>query len=34
MHNAGAAQTTTVALAGKKLRFAMPADGWATVVAR
>ena len=34
MHNAGSAQTTTVALAGKKLTFAIPADGWATVVAR
>ena len=34
MHNAGSAQTMTVALAGKKLEFAMPADGWATVVSR
>jgi glucosylceramidase len=34
MHNAGAAQTTTVAVAGTKLRFAIPADGWATIVAR
>jgi glucosylceramidase len=34
LHNAGSAQMTTVALAGKKLRFAMPADGWATVVSR
>ena len=32
MHNAGSAQTMTIALGGKKLRFAMPADGWATVV--
>jgi glucosylceramidase len=34
MYNGGAARTTTVALAGKKLSFAMPADGWATVVSR
>jgi glucosylceramidase len=32
MHNAGSAQTMTVALAGRRLQFAMPADGWATVV--
>jgi glucosylceramidase len=32
--NAGAAKTTTVAVAGKKLQFAMPGNGWATVVAR
>ena len=34
MHNAGSAQTMTVALAGKKLGFAIPSDGWATVVSR
>jgi glucosylceramidase len=34
MRNAGAARMTTVAIGGKKLQFAMPADGWATVVAR
>jgi glucosylceramidase len=34
MHNAGAAATVTVALAGKKLEFAIPGDGWATVVSR
>jgi glucosylceramidase len=32
--NSGAAKTMTVAAAGKKLQFAMPANGWATVVAR
>jgi len=32
MHNAGSAQTMTVALAGRKLQFTMPGDGWATVV--
>jgi glucosylceramidase len=34
LRNAGSDQTMTVALAGQKLRFAMPADGWATVVSR
>jgi glucosylceramidase len=34
MHNAGSAHTATIALAGKKFSFAVPADGWATVVAR
>jgi glucosylceramidase len=34
MFNASAAKTMTVAVAGQKLRFAMPANGWATVVAR
>jgi glucosylceramidase len=34
MYNAGAATTTTVSIAGKKLQFAMPATGWATVVSR
>jgi glucosylceramidase len=34
MFNSGAAKTATVAAAGKKLQFAMPANGWSTVVAR
>ena len=34
LYNSGAAKTVTVAAAGKKLQFAVPADGWATVVAR
>jgi len=34
IHNPGAAQTMTVSLAGKALRFAMPGAGWATVVAQ
>jgi glucosylceramidase len=34
MYNAGAAKTMTVAIAGKKLQFAMPATGWATVSSR
>jgi glucosylceramidase len=33
LYNAGSARTMTVAAAGKKLQFAMPANGWATVVA-
>jgi glucosylceramidase len=32
MYNAGPAKIMTVALGGKMLQFAMPADGWATVV--
>jgi glucosylceramidase len=32
MYNADAARTITVAIAGKKLRLAMPSNGWATVV--
>jgi len=32
MYNAGSARTTTVAAAGKRLQFAMPASGWATIV--
>ena len=32
MYNSGPAKTTTVAVGGKKLQFAMPANGWATVV--
>jgi glucosylceramidase len=34
MYNAGSARPVTVAVAGKKLQFAMPASGWATVVSR
>jgi glucosylceramidase len=34
LYNGGAAKMMTVAAAGKTLRFAMPAAGWATVVAR
>jgi glucosylceramidase len=34
LYNAGAATKTTVALAGKKLQFQLPARGWATVKAR
>jgi glucosylceramidase len=34
MYNADAAKTINVAIAGKKLQLAMPANGWATVVAR
>jgi len=34
LYNSGAAKMTTVAIAGRKLQFAMPASGWATVVAR
>jgi glucosylceramidase len=32
IYNAGSARTLTAAIAGKKLQFAMPANGWATVV--
>ena len=32
--NAGPARTMTVAARGKKLRFSMPANGWATIVGR
>ncbi len=31
MYNSGAANQTTVAVAGKKLQFDMPANGWATI---
>jgi glucosylceramidase len=34
IYNAGSARTMTVAAAGATLQFAMPAGGWATVVAR
>jgi glucosylceramidase len=33
-YNSGAEKTATIALAGKKLQFTMPANGWATVVAK
>jgi glucosylceramidase len=32
MYNSGAAKTMIMAAAGKKLQFAMPGNGWATVV--
>ena len=31
MYNSGSASTYTLAIAGKKVTFAMPAAGWATV---
>jgi glucosylceramidase len=31
MYNSGSASTYTIAIAGKKMQFAMPAAGWATV---
>lgn len=31
MYNSGAAATYILAVGGKKLQFAMPANGWATV---
>ena len=34
LYNSGDAKTTTVAMAGKQLQFAMPGNGWATLVAR
>jgi len=34
MYNGGAARTATVAIAGHHLQLALPANGWATVVAR
>jgi glucosylceramidase len=34
LYNSGAARTIIVAMAGKKLQFEMPANGWATVKAR
>jgi glucosylceramidase len=34
IRNAGSAKMMTVAAAGKKLQFAMPGSGWATVVSR
>ncbi len=32
MYNSGAASTYTLAVGGQKLQFAMPANGFATVV--
>jgi glucosylceramidase len=32
MYNEGAAKQAVVAVGGEKLQFAMPANGWATVV--
>jgi glucosylceramidase len=34
MYNAGSAATYTVSIAGKKLQFSMPGNGWATVVSQ
>jgi glucosylceramidase len=34
LYNGGAAKMTTVAIAGRKLQIAVPAGGWATLVAR
>jgi glucosylceramidase len=34
LYNSGAAKTTIVAIAGKKLQFELPANGWATVKAK
>ena len=34
LYDAGVAKTMTVAMAGKLLQFAMPGNGWATVVSR
>jgi glucosylceramidase len=34
LYNSGAAKTIIVAMAGKKLKFDMPANGWATVKAK
>src|SRR5262249_27244133 len=34
MFNSGSARTMTLAAAGKRLQFAMPSNGWATVVTR
>jgi glucosylceramidase len=33
-YNSGSAMTMTVAIANKKLQFAMAANGWGTVVSR
>jgi hypothetical protein len=32
MYNAGAAKQEIVAVRGRKLRFALPTRGWATVI--
>jgi glucosylceramidase len=34
IYNAGSARTYTVAIAGQKLQFAIPGNGWATVVSQ
>ncbi len=34
MYNSGSAKAMTVAIAGKNLQFAMPSNGWATIVSR
>jgi len=34
LFNSGDAKTTIVAMAGKKLQFELPANGWATVKAK
>jgi glucosylceramidase len=34
MYNSGAAKTSIVSVLGKKLQFAMPGNGWATVVTK
>jgi glucosylceramidase len=34
MYNSGGAKTAMVSIAGKKLQFQMPANGWATVISR
>ena len=34
MYNSGSAKTMTVAIAGKRLQFDMPGNGWATLVTR
>jgi glucosylceramidase len=34
VYNSGSARTMTVATAGKTLQFAMPGNGWATIVSR
>jgi hypothetical protein len=34
LYNSGSAKTMTVATAGTKLQFAMPGNGWATVLTR
>ena len=32
MYNSGSATTYTVAIGGKKLQFAMPSKGWASIL--
>ena len=31
MYNSGAANTYTISIGGKRLQFAMPGNGWATL---